>query len=121
MGPSYSIELVHGVLHYKSCGQGYENWNTEVISVTDKQWAKFRQSLDSLDIWRLKSEYTNHQVCDGTHWNLYIVYADRSIRSEGHNSYPGDEFTRPSGVRAPSVFKGFLDAVKSLLEGRDFQ
>ena len=121
MGPSYSVQCVHGVLRYKSCEQGYANWKTETISVTGEQWGTFRVALDSLDIWHWEREYPNPGICDGTHWDVGIAYADRRIRSHGDNNYPAGDATESGEPEETDVFNRFIRAVQFLVGGRDFQ
>jgi len=121
MGPSYSVQRVHGELLYKSCEQGYANWKTETIPVTDEQWGTFRAAIDSLDVWRWEREYLNPGVCDGTQWGVDIAYADKRIRSHGDNNYPTGDATGSGGPKETEIFDRFIRAVQFLVGGRDFQ
>ncbi|CAK0750502.1 hypothetical protein CCP4SC76_2130001 [Gammaproteobacteria bacterium] len=121
MGRSYSVQLRRGKLEYKWCGMGFSNWKTEIVPVTDRQWSVFRVTLDSFNIWCWEREYPDTGVCDGTHWYLNIVYADKSLRSEGHNNFPGHDATELCESEEPTVFDRFTKAVQFLVGGRDFQ
>ena len=121
MGPSYSVQRVRGDLQYKSCERGYANWETHTIPVTDEQWATFRATLDSLDVWEWKREYLDPGVCDGTHWEIDIAYADRKIRSCGNNNYPTRDGTENNDPEETGPFTRFCKAVQLVTGGRDFQ
>jgi len=121
MGPSYEVERVRGELQYRSCERGYANWETHTVPVTDEQWATFRGTLDSLDVWQWEKEYPDPGFCDGTHWELNIAYADRRSRSQGTNNYPGRNPTESGAPEETDVFEEFTKAVQSLLGGRDFR
>ncbi len=119
-GRSYSVTLVEGALEYQSCERGYSNLKTEIIDVTDERWGTFRATIDALDIWSWEKKYAEVGVCDGTQWGLEITYADKALESEGSNSFPGEETLESEESEEPTVFDHFLEAVQSLVGGRDF-
>ncbi|GIW40801.1 MAG: hypothetical protein KatS3mg076_1378 [Candidatus Binatia bacterium] len=120
LGPSWSVELVRGKLHCRSSPLRYADWKTEVVTVTDEQWAAFRSALDALGVWQWRPEYPNPGVCDGTGWSIDIAYADRKIRSHGDNNYPRRDGSPNNEPTQTETFAEFCRAVRSLLGGRDF-
>jgi hypothetical protein len=124
LGPSYSVELSHGKLHYV-IWKGGDTLPVEVdIVPTAGQWREFRAALDSIDIWQWRDNYAPElSIRDGTQWNLDVAYEDAALRSGGDNAYPKDESdggTIPHA--APSArFEHLLKAVSALIGGQDFE
>jgi len=87
--PTYSVRLIKGQLVYGAGGiWACATHEEEVIPVTDAQWVAFRQELDEIGVWAWQREYYNDAM-DGIQWDLSIAYADKKIRSDGSNAYPG--------------------------------
>ena len=120
MGRSYSVELVGDQLKYEACGQGYAKEEEELISVTGDQWATFRASLDWMGVWEWQEEYENPGVMDGTRWRLEIAYDDMEVRSGGDNNYPESGAKDAFDAEVTPEFRRFLDAVRTMIGGRDF-
>ena len=126
MGPSFSVELSESGLLYRHCEHGYEEWQTELIEVSDRRWKRFREKLDAIAIWEWQPEYANPGVQDGTHWHVIVAYDDVQIRSQGDNDYPGSASFFISADPANSTtndnsFKQWLAAVRRLIGGRAFR
>lgn len=112
MSPEFSLEVSRNGLFYEKIpphGRGglHGARVAEHIAISDEQWASFRARIDSLEIWRWKSEYPNPGVLDGTRWTLEIAYADRTCRSGGRNGYP-------------KTFPQFMEAIGTLIGNREF-
>ncbi|MEK0450222.1 MAG: hypothetical protein RL088_2490 [Verrucomicrobiota bacterium] len=120
MGSSYSVELREGVLTYTTTGLHYGSPEQTVIHPTDAQWREFRQTLDTLNVWRWVSDYPNPGVCDGSFWSFDITYSDRALAAHGDNNYPtarGKPNDRPDPTK---TFNRFLQAIQKLV-GREFE
>lgn len=116
-GPSFAIELEGPYIQYTAYDSGFSDPRTEVIEVTDEQWQAFRTTLDSIDVWTWRSEYEVPEIVDGTSWSVLIAWEDALIDSSGSNGFPGNP--TDDGEPTPE-FNRFLNAVSSLLGGREF-
>ena len=105
-GPTYLVELHDGVLTYTSGPRNEPNHAK--ITPTAAQWQEFRQTLDELDIWRWRPDYSNNAIKDGTQWRLDFAYSDRTLKLKGSNEYP-------------KHFDRYLAAVQKLLGGKTFK
>jgi len=122
LGGDYVVEMRGSVITYtaraKERGQPAR---TESVTPTTAQWREFRAALDELKIWQWKADYPSKGMTDGTQWSLDIAYADRSLKAQGRNQYPGDD-AKASGQPVPGkTFQRYLAAVKNLHGGRDFE
>jgi hypothetical protein len=120
MGPSYSVELAEGRLRYQATGSGYADLRTEWIEPAAAQWSAFRDGLDAIGIWKWQPEYPNPGVCDGTQWQVEIVYADAMVRSHGDNNYPEADGTASGDPDSTPAFGTLMEHVRLLLGGREF-
>lgn len=105
-GPTYLVELHDGVLTYTT-GPRNEPNHTK-ITPTPAQWQEFRQTLDTLDIWRWHPDYTNKQIKDGTQWRLSLAYTDHTLNTKGSNNFSKN-------------FDRYLAAVQKVLGGKTFK
>ena len=105
-GPTYLVELRDNALTYTSGPRNKPNHTR--ITPTAAQWQEFRQTLDALDVWRWRSNYTNNTFKDGTQWRISLEYADRALKTEGSNDYP-------------KHFDRYLAAIQKLLGGKTFK
>jgi hypothetical protein len=120
LGSSYSVELRDGTLTYTASDRGQTKVRHTTITPTDAAWREFRQTLDELKVWQWRSDYPRGGVVDGTQWLFEIAYSDRNLKSRGDNNYP-DATGKPTGKpEITPVFKGYLEAVKKLIGGKDF-
>src|SRR5436190_17757338 len=105
-GPSYLVELHDGALTYTSGLRGARIHSS--ITPTPAQWRKFRETLDVLDVWHWRSDYSNETIRDGTQWQLTLEYTDRAVKTGGSNAFP-------------KQFDPYLAAVQKLLDGKAFK
>jgi hypothetical protein len=121
-GGDYVVELRGNALTYTSrAKERGQPARTETVIPTAAKWRDFRAALDQIRVWQWKTQYPTQGTLDGTQWSLEIAYADKSIVTEGSNNFP-DAGGQPTGQPVPTkTFERYLAAVKSLLDGRDFE
>ncbi|HEV2806584.1 MAG TPA: hypothetical protein VGW57_16785 [Chthoniobacterales bacterium] len=120
LGSRYSVELKDRTLTYTASGRGQTNVRHATITPTETAWREFRQALDDLKVWGWQNDYPRGSVLDGTQWLLEIAYRDRTLKSRGDNNYP-DAAGKPTGKpESTAVFDRCLEAIKKLIDGRDF-
>ena len=124
-GPTYVIELRDGTLHYTEHKRstGPKPTASATITPTPEQWREFRKSLDQLNVWRWRPDYSNNAIADGTQWRLEIQYSDHTLKTEGSNDYP-DDTGAPKGktdISTTKAFDRFVAAVEKLLGGKTFK
>jgi hypothetical protein len=120
---SYKVELRGKDLYYSAIKTG-DNPNVErVVTPTEEQWKSFWREVEEVRLWDWSKDYANYDIHDGTMWLVEINYNGRSIKSEGHNSYPGEgNVSRPSLAGEYSKpFEVMLLGVRDLLGGLDFE
>lgn len=108
MGTSYTVALKRGVLHHVTYGCGCVPEKKSTVRPTEEQWISFLAALDSLRVWRWRSRHEEPGVCGGTSWKAEITWGDKSIETSGCNSFP-------------RAFEAYLEAVRTLLGGLEFQ
>jgi hypothetical protein len=113
-GPTYSVELRDGVLHYVERDNGKEN--TATIVPSPEQWAKFRKALDACDVWSWR-RMNSHEL-DQRHWTVSIAYKGTRVDRSGYGKCPG---RTPTGFGGTVEFNNFQKAVRSLLGGKAFE
>jgi hypothetical protein len=141
-GPSYEVRFKKGRLTYtywpprESFSRDLEGppepeWREllglkplpkpEEIQPFTEQWRNFRKTLDRIDVWCWKCNYSDSNICDGTGWSAEIVYSDQSIVSSGDNCFPGrDGRAMPvTDGGSDNTFEKFCRAVAQLI-GRQF-
>ncbi|HQO77162.1 MAG TPA: hypothetical protein PLG17_01480 [Thermodesulfobacteriota bacterium] len=120
-GPFYSLKLHGDNLQYEATQHASAEPQQEVLSIDEEKWMSFWTRLDKIGIWDWQLEYQNPGICDGTHWLVDIAISGRSITCRGYNNYPNSK-GGPSGKPEPTpAFNQFLEAVCTLIEGRDFR
>ena len=107
MGASYEVRLCESVLEYKVYSRGYEHRSTEEIIPSDAAWRVFRAAVSSAGIRKWEESYVQEDVCDGTSWSFDIDFGDHRVSSDGSNDFPDD-------------FGALLEAIQTLLGGREF-
>jgi hypothetical protein len=113
-GPTYSVELRDGVLHYTERNQGKET--SAIVTPTPEQWIAFRKALDVNDVWtwrRTKSAQMHSQQ-----WTVRITYRAAKIDRSGDGKSPGRS---PTGFGGTVEFDNFKKAVSALLGGKKFE
>ena len=96
---------------------------SKTITPSPERWREFWKSMDEVGLWRWRPRYEDPRLADGTHWSVEADHAGRSVRSQGHNLYPGQEtLPGPGEIRADSgpLFEKYLAAVEKLLGGETF-
>lgn len=110
-GPSYEVEFTAGVLHVRS-GVGHGAWREKTtVTPSPEAWSQFWQAVDAIGAWQWQPEYFDHDVLDGTQWELELAHAGSSVKCEGSNAYPGAN--GPSYGRN-TAFARFLKAIRTL-------
>ena len=95
---------------------GYED-DAKHVKVTAAQWRIFWLVLKHVKVWHWDEHYSpDCIVCDGTTWNLKIMYSGKEIESSGDNAYPG---TKDIDFNADCDFGIFLAAV-DIIAGTNF-
>lgn len=84
-GPTYSVELWNGVLHYTERDGGKET--EAVVSPTPEQWRAFRKILDANNIWSWRR--TKSRRMHSRQWTVTITYRSSKIDLTGDGKFPG--------------------------------
>lgn len=113
---SYSVDLSGGEVTCTTVRAG-KVVKTDSGRPKSEDWAKLRASLDTLDIWKWRRSYMDETVLDGTQWSIAIKYSDRSVVSEGSNSYPTQDGLPSATPEQTAAFRSFRGAVASLVDG----
>ena len=118
-GASYSVDIKDGVLNYsKSAGK---KTNEFTLTPTLEQWKTFKSALNSLNVWKWKSDYINLNILDGTSWSLDIEYSDRKLHARGANDHPTQSGKANGKPEPTEAFNTYLAAVRKLLGGKEFE
>jgi hypothetical protein len=122
LGQAYSITIRGPDLLYESRVNEHTPPYTLVttkktIRPSPERWVRFWKTMDSVDLWRWRTDYPNPpNIACGTAWAVSIDFDGRRLRSTGHNNYPGTgPFPGPE-----SAFGSFLTAVEDLLGSETF-
>jgi hypothetical protein len=118
-GHSYAVELKDGKLLYSDATAG-SNADPITVSPSLEQWHAFRSALDAISVWSWHAEYFA-AVFDGTGWSFSVQYPDRSLSTQGANSYPDAHGNAGPAVIRTAVFQQFESAVEALLGGKRFR
>ena len=118
LGPSYRVELVSGLLVCTETRRG-KQVSTHQAQVTQAGWMAFRSELDRLNVWSWRGSYFNSAVSDGTQWRVRISYPDRSVASEGSNSFPGAGGLPNLSPERTAAFSQFTSSIARLVPGCD--
>ena len=57
---------------------------------TKEAWDKFIETVDGLNVWSWKKDYSDPYTLDGTQWSLSMSKAGSKVKCEGSNMYPPD-------------------------------
>ena len=110
-GMSYEVEFSGEAIHVRS-GVGHGAWRDNIaVTPSAEAWLQFWQAVDAIDVWQWQPEYFDHDVLDGTQWELELAHAGSSVKCEGSNAYPGAN--GPSYGRN-TAFARFLKALRTL-------
>jgi len=122
-GPSYSVELRDGKLHYTADEPARQKKIEKAVTPTEEQWRQFWQKMDQVRLWQWSREYVNREVLDGTQWNVRIKYDGKSLVASGSNAYPleTDVAQSNNSPEASLPFNQFLQAVSKLIGNLPFQ
>jgi hypothetical protein len=86
-------------------GQGSFIETEERLSPAPEAWQQFWTRIDSLGVWRWKSDYSDpkRDGPDGESWALTLRFGAREVKSKGYNGVPG-------------AYSDFRDALHKLME-----
>lgn len=86
-------------------GKGSFRETTERLEPSPQAWERFWARLDSLGVWRWKSDYSSSKsnLPDGESWSLTLEHGAKELKSKGYNTLP-EEYSK------------FRDAVRGLME-----
>ena len=110
-GISYEVELAGGAIHVRS-GVGHKAWRENTtVTPSPEAWTQFWQTMETIGVWQWQPQYFDHEVLDGTQWELELKHAGRSVKCDGSNAYPG---TSGPDYGRTSAFAQFLKALRTL-------
>jgi hypothetical protein len=118
---SYRVFLHGEALSYR----GPESVNPTVksapiiVTVSETAWRKFRNDLNTVNVWNWPKSCQNPLIMDGTQWRVSIHYADHSIESSGSNSFPMTQGACNESPQTSDNFESFLKAIQDLT-GKEF-
>jgi hypothetical protein len=119
MGSSHAVVLREGVLVYTEL-EGANKRQTRTTPTAD-QWRQFRETLDSLHVWRWRSKYPNPGgVADALRWDFDVTYADRSLHVEADSNFPDDAGRPTNSAQPSSAFQRLRTAVQRLIGNESF-
>ena len=107
VGPSYEVELVNDKLAYRVFERGYDVHDVEMLSPTDVDWRRFRETVDRINLSSWAPVYNGESIPDATTWFVHLKMPNRECTSTGINLYP-------------PLFVDYMHAVRDLLGGRHF-
>jgi hypothetical protein len=95
--------------------------SAERVKPSSERWREFRRELDSIGIWRWRSDYSTHAIADATAWSLDVEYSDRHIKTGGDGGLFPDQAGAPAPHRSAHETDQYTRYVKALqdLLGRD--
>jgi hypothetical protein len=111
-GHSHALELKHGAFWYSVFKAGHAPpERRERLSASPERWATFWEEMDKIGVWAWEPNYSNHEVLDGTQWELKLRHGNLQLKSHGSNGYPGENGPEYSPT---SAFAKLLAALKDL-------
>jgi len=109
----HHVELEGDTLLYWRGGPD-DKKTAEHIKPSAQQWRDFRTELDSIGIWRWRSDYSTRAIFDATAWISEIEYSDRSIKTGGDSGIFPDEAGSPAPDRSQRSREPYTRYVKAL-------
>jgi len=74
------------------------------ISLSEEQWMPFVEEIASLEVECWKDKYYDNDICDGTQWELTIMFQNTNkIKKSGSNEYP------PYWKKLIKILKKYID------------
>ena len=110
----HELEFKDGQLCYSTGHDVSDSATTRLLTPTPEQWARFWEAVEEIGVWKWKSDYSNHNVLDGTSWSLELRRKWRAVKSHGSNGYPGGNEEEEYGYGPDSAFANFLRALEQL-------
>jgi hypothetical protein len=116
----HHVELEGDTLLYWRGGPK-DKERAERIKPPLERWSEFRHELDSIGIWRWRSDYSTHAIADATAWVFEVEYSDRRIKTGGDGGLFPDQAGAPAQHRSARETDQYMRYVKALqqLLGRD--
>lgn len=112
-GDSFEVRWSGAMLVFTHRSARNKILSIEHVAPTEDEWKAFWRWLDEHRCWDWPEVCVNKiDVVDGTHWNLVVEAAGKTLASSGSNAYPDSEDADPS-----EVFKAFVAEVRQLLGG----
>ena len=81
-----------------------------VKSPEKNKWDKFFLFLDKINIWEWKKEYIDHNILDGTQWEINFSNSLKKIKSYGSNKFPNKK-----------IFKNLLMEIEILFDIKELK
>ena len=113
-GTSYQVVWREGKLLY-SWRPLRGEMASEAIRPEPEQWNAFWQELSRIDVWAWQGDFSDMKVPAGTSWALEIEHAGQWVEVSGMNAYPPGG----KGPDMPPLFRRFLRALSTLMDGRN--
>ncbi len=107
MGPSYHVYLQNEEIVYEVYERAYQLHKAEQFTVTPEAWRRFYNDLEICGFWKWRKVYSKDEQVEGTTWYVGVTTPIRHLVVRGLNIYPPG-------------FVEFLQALRSLLQGRPF-
>lgn len=81
---------------YNSKFEGESNF--KMGKAAEDDWLEFWLKLETINVWNWNSEYNYRGIkfYESSNWHLYIVHQEKSIKSNGNNSFPPASLNQPS-------------------------
>lgn len=110
-GPSWDVELKAGVLVVRETRAGYVDGKETIVTPTPEAWSQFWQTAEIIGVWQWQPEYFDHDILDGTQWELELTHAGRTVKCDGSNAYPG---ANGPNYGRNTAFARFLKTLRTL-------
>jgi hypothetical protein len=119
-GTSYQVELAGDTIIHRSLDALSDHAAVTEVRPTPERWSAFWCACEKIGVWNWKASYHNHEVLDGTQWELSMRVGSSSIKTSGSNAYPDPEPTADP-VDESRSFVAFRAALRKLLGGLRFK
>jgi len=102
-------------------GRGQNIQSATALHPSEEKWRAFRTSLDKLNVWSWKGEYTDTAApTDGYSWQVELTYPDHKLVSHGYEAAPTHDGSRSPmkgmNTGSDSTYSDFTSAVSSLID-----